>query len=79
MSSGFGYWREGLTFIALFLFVVGFACFWVALIGSRMINEIGNFPTQSSRIQFAAAWKLILVEILAFSLLLMFYIFFNLK
>ncbi len=77
MGTGFGYWKEGLTFIGMFLFVVGFACFWVALIGSKMINDIGNFPTRSNQLQFAAAWKLILVEIVAFALLVLFYHFFT--
>lgn len=77
MGKGFGLWQEGIIFISLFLFIVGFACFWVAYIGSHMINDIGNFPSKSAKIQFNAAWKILLAEIASFAMLVGFYHFFS--
>ncbi len=77
MLKGFPLWVEGLTFIVMFFFVIGFACFWVALLGSRMINDIGNHPTKSAQLQFTTAWKLMLIELVAFALLVAFYMIFN--
>lgn len=71
--KGFVYWQYGLIFVLAFLIVVGIACFFVAYIGSHMINDIGNHPSKSAKIQFDAMWKLLLAEVFSFALLLAFY------
>jgi hypothetical protein len=66
--------------VGLFLIVVAMPCFFVAVWGSKMINDLGNFPTKSVQIQVSASWKILLVEIVSFSLLILLFIFFyNLK
>ncbi|MDE1920644.1 MAG: hypothetical protein KGJ09_04465 [Candidatus Omnitrophica bacterium] len=58
-----------------FLLVVGVPCFYVALWGSKMINDLGNHPSRAARIQAAAGWKVLLVEIVSFALLIGWFIF----
>ena len=72
---GFKHWLQGLEMIALFFFVVALPCFFIALWGSKMINDLGNFPTKSAQIQMSAGWKIFLVEITSFVLLMGLFIF----
>lgn len=72
---GFKHWFQGIEMIALFLIVVALPCFLIGLWGSRMINDLGNFPTHSTQIQIAAGWKILLVEIASFLLLIGLFIF----
>ena len=77
---GFRYWFEGLIVVAMFLVVVALPCFLIGLWGTKMINELGNHPSQSAKIQASSAWKIFLVEIVSFVLLTGLYIFlFNLQ
>ena len=77
---GFRHWFQGLEIVGMFLVVVALPCFFIGLWGSKMINELGNHPSQSVQIQASMGWKIILVEIVSFILLLGVYIFlFNLQ
>ena len=69
---GFRYWYEGILLVSMFGFVVGLPCFFVAFWGSKMINEMGNFPTKAAKIQVGVIWKLLIVEIFSFMLLVVF-------
>lgn len=71
------YWLEGMIFIVLYFFVVGFACYWVAVMGATLINDIGNFPTRAGALQKKAFIKLFFLELLAFLFFLIFYHIFN--
>ena len=42
-------------------------------IGSNMVNDLGNFPTKSSKIQSSACWKVLIVEIISFFFLAVFF------
>ena len=66
----FKHWFQGLILVFLFLAMVGIPCFFVSLWGSKMVNDLGNFPTQSAKIQLSASWKILLVEIVSFSILI---------
>jgi hypothetical protein len=72
---GFKHWFQGLEMISMFLVVVALPCFFVGLWGSRMINALGNNPSQSAQIQASAGWKILLVEIISFALVIGVYIF----
>ena len=73
---GFHYWYEGLIFIFFFSLIIGFPCFMVVLLGTKMINELGNFPTRAAKIQTGTIWKLFIVECIAgFALWLFFRVF----
>lgn len=71
----FKHWFEGLEFIGMFLVAVGLPCFFIALWGTKMINELGNHPSQNVQIQLRSGWKIFLVEIFSFLLLIGLYIF----
>ncbi len=54
---GFKHWFQGLEMIGMFLVVVALPCFFIGLWGSRMINDLGNFPSKSAQIQAAAGGR----------------------
>ena len=53
---GFKYWWGGLIMISLFWITIGVPCAIVAFWGSKMINDLGNFPTKSAKIQVSVWW-----------------------
>jgi hypothetical protein len=76
----FKHWFQGLEMIGMFLVAVALPCFFVGLWGSKMINDLGNNPSKSAQIQASAGWKIFLVEIISFTLLIGLYIFlFNIQ
>ena len=48
---GFKSWVEALIFILWLGSLVAVPCFFIAVIGSNMINTLGNFPTKSAKVQ----------------------------
>ena len=72
---GFKHWFQGLEVVMMFLVVVALPCFFIALWGSKMINDIGNNPSKNAHIQASAGWKIFLVEIVSFVLLIGVFIF----
>ena len=74
---GFAHWYEALIFILVFSTIVGAPCFAVVVLGTQMVNDMGNFPTKAAEIQSSASWKVLLVEIIAFFCLAAFFHFFN--
>jgi hypothetical protein len=58
---GFKHWFEGLIMIAVFWVIIAIPCFVVAFWGSKMINDLGNFPTKSAKMQ-VSVWWIYLVE-----------------
>ncbi len=48
---GFKSWYEALIFIFLLGSLVLVPCGFIAVIGSNMINALGNFPTKSAKVQ----------------------------
>jgi hypothetical protein len=70
---GFRYWYEGILFISFFAFIVGLPCVFVTIFGTKMINDLGNFPTKTAKIQVGVLWKLVLVEVVSFALLTVFF------
>jgi hypothetical protein len=74
---GFSYWVEGLVFVLLFLAIIAGSCAAIVILGSKMINELGNFPTRNVQIQFSYGWKIFLAETIAFILLAGFFHLFN--
>ena len=72
---GFKHWVQGLEIIGMFLVVVAIPCFFIAFWGCKMVNDIGNKPSQNAKIQAGAGWKIFLVEIVAFTMLVGLFIF----
>jgi predicted MFS family arabinose efflux permease len=73
MAAHFQFWGEGLTFIGLMLFIVGVPCVAVSVLGTRLIDHIGQYPTKSARLQMAVCIQLLVVEIFSFLMLAMFF------
>ncbi len=69
----FGFWHEGLTFIGIFLFMVGVPCLIVAFLGTRLIDHLGQYPSRSAKLQMNVCVQLLLTEILTFGMLALFY------
>ena len=74
---GFRDWYESILFIMVFGTLVLAPCFFTAVVGSKMLNDLGNFPTKSAQIQSSACWKVLIVEIISFVLLAAFFHFFS--
>jgi len=55
--------------IGVFWILIGIPCFIVAFWGSKMVNDLGNFPTKSAKIQISV-WWIYLVEFLFLFLLI---------
>jgi hypothetical protein len=72
---GFRHWIQGLEVIGMFLVAVAVPCFFIALWGSKMINELGNNPSKCVEIQASSSWKIFLVEMASFSLLIVLFVF----
>jgi hypothetical protein len=72
---GFKHWFQGLEIIAMFLVAVALPCFFIGLWGSKMINDIGNHPSKNAKIQASSGWKIFLVEIISFVLLIGLFVF----
>lgn len=70
---GFRYWYEGFLFILFFIFIIGLPCFFVSYLGTKMINDLGNFPTKTAKIQVGILWKLLIVEVFSFGLFVLFF------
>jgi hypothetical protein len=77
---GFKHWFQGLEMMGMFLVAVAVPCLLIGIWGSKMINELGNHPSKSAQIQASAGWKIFMVEIFSFTLLIGLFIFlFNLQ
>jgi hypothetical protein len=74
---GFQYWGEGLIFVGFFLVIIAVPCYLIAFFGSRMINDLGNFPSKTAEIQISAGWKFLIIELVAFLMLALFFHIFN--
>jgi hypothetical protein len=74
---GFEYWHEGLLFIGLFLVMVGVPCFFTAILGVRLIEDLGQWPSKSARLQMGVCVQILCVEIAAFLMLAGFFKFFS--
>ena len=69
----FEYWHEGLVFIGCFFVMVGFPCLMVGLLGPKLIDEIGNWPTRAARAQMKMIIPLLFVEVVSFCMLALFF------
>ena len=69
----FEYWHEGITFIIIFMVLISVPCVGVALIGYRMINKLGYYPSKTPFIQMSIVFTLALIEIVSFALIIGFF------
>jgi len=69
----FQYWHEGFIFIGLFVVMVGVPCFFTALLGTKLIESLGQYPSRSAKLQMGVCVQLLLVEIFSFMTLALFF------
>jgi len=69
----FEFWYQGFIFIGMILLIVGLPCLLTAILGTRLIDEIGNRPSSSARLHMGVCLKLLLVEIFSFAMLVVFF------
>ena len=69
----FQFWHEGLIFIGCFFVMVGLPCLLTAILGTKLIDNLGQWPSRSARLQIGICIQLLLVEIFTFAMLAAFY------
>jgi len=69
----FDLWTESLIFTVIYAALVFVPCFLITLIGKRMIDRLGQFPSQAPAIQLSIFLKLVVIEIISFTCLIGFY------
>ena len=73
----FNLWWESLIFASVFSGIVILPCVCIAIIGRKMIEQLGLYPSQSPKIQMSVLWQLIIIEVITFTLWMWFYVFFS--
>ena len=73
----FTYWYEGLIFIAIFMVVIAIPCVLVSFLGSRLIYQLGQYPTKSGKQNLDMALPLLGSMVVSFGLLFAFYRYFS--
>ena len=65
----------GAAFIlfGIFLFVIALPCIGAAILGWKLANRLAYHPSKTPAIQLSVVFKLVLLEIISFGLLLMLY------
>jgi hypothetical protein len=66
----------GLVFFSIFSGIIIVPCFFLAILGRRLINTLGRYPSNAPVIQMSSVVWLLLLEIVTFFSLISFYRFF---
>ncbi len=69
----FTYWYEGLIFILIFTVIIAIPCVTIALLGSKLIGNLGQYPSRSARLNLETALPLVGVMILTFGMFILFF------
>ncbi len=73
----FDLWSESLIFAAVYFVIIIVPCVLVAILGRKLIHQIGLYPSRTPILQMGVFWQLVLVEIFTFALLIGFFQFFT--
>ena len=73
MGQPFEFWHEGIIFISIMFFIVSIPCAAVAILGVRLINHIGQYPSKSASLQMSICIQLLAIEIFSFLALAVFF------
>ena len=66
-------WVGSLIFVGIWLVIIGLPCFCMAIIGKKLIDRIGYYPSQAPVIQMKYLVPLLFLEATTFLLLVGFY------
>ena len=61
------------VFVLIFTVLIAIPCVGIAWLGTRFINKLGRFPSKTPAIQMSIVFKLLLLEIVSWTLLLLFF------
>ncbi len=61
------------VFVGIFTVLILIPCAGIAWLGTRFINKLGRFPSKTPAIQMSVVLKLIILEIVSWTLLLLFF------
>ena len=64
---------EFYLFIGIFFVVLLVPCLGISIIGYKMINKLGYYPSKTPAIQLSILFKLIAIEVASLTLLLIFF------
>ena len=65
----FNLWSESFIFAVIFTFIVLVPCVLVMLMGKKMIQQLGRYPSKTPAIQMSIFVQLVVIEIVTFTLL----------
>ena len=63
----------GFIFTGIFLVLIAIPCIGVAWLGTKMINQLGRYPSKTPAIQLSVVLKLTVLEIGSWTMLLLFF------
>lgn len=52
--------------------MVGVPCFLIAMLGTRLIDRLGQYPSRSARLLMGVCFQLLMVEIFGFCMIALF-------
>ena len=73
----FELWGESFIFASVYAVIILVPCVLVALIGRKMIDQLGQYPTKTPAIQMSIFFQLVTIEVITFVLLIGFFKFFS--
>ena len=62
-----------LMFILIFAFIIMVPCIGIAWIGRNLIEQLGRYPSKTPAVQMSILLKLVILEVVSFSLILLFF------
>jgi len=63
----------GLIFVAIFGSIVSIPCIAIAVLGYKTIMQLGTYPSKTPAIQMSVFFKLLVTEVVSFTLILAFF------
>jgi hypothetical protein len=73
----FNLWFESAILASIFAVLIIIPCVLVALLGRKLIDQLGHHPSKSSKLQMSILIPLVLIEILTFASFYLFAHFFT--
>ncbi len=66
-------WVAGTILICLIFVIIGIPCVFIAVLGFKMLNKLAYFPSKNPAIQTSIFIWLVMIEVVAFTMLMVFY------
>ena len=73
MNEWLAVWLPGIILISVLFVIMAIPCIGISLLGYKMINKLGYFPSKTPAIQTSILVQLLIVELISIALLLTFY------